>query len=124
MNIIKNLLSDSSIIVARGNKGCVTLIIDRPLYDDKAFDFLNDIITNKDLKRGLIPSIQMKLNSLIGRLEKESLDFLLARNLVCYIDFALIFYGLSKILKLVLPFHSIVDYTKFLLYILSRFFSC
>ena len=122
--MIKNLAKGPSIVVIHADKGHVTVILDKSMHNDKAYELLNDNSTYEILKKDLMPSIQKKLNFLISELEKNKLmDPSLARNLKCYTGSAPVFYGVPKIHKPCLPLWPIIDYTSSPLYNLSCFLS-
>ena len=72
---INRLKNDDSIVIAKADKGNVTVVLDKVDYDSKIVENLNDEATYKKLNRNTTQSLKNKINYTLKKLkDKDSFD--------------------------------------------------
>ena len=111
-------------MVTLSDKGRITVLLDKSMYNDKAYQFWI-ILLHKIFKKDFTPSIPKKLNCLIGTLEKNNLLYSsLARYLKFYTESAPIYFMHQRFKNMASPSVLLLIVQDSLpIYDLSRFLS-
>ena len=110
---INRLKNDDTIVIAKADKGNVTVVLDKVDYDSKIVEHLNDEATYKKLNRNTTQSLKNKINSTLKKLkDKDSFDRETYLSLYCSTAVTPTFYGLIKIHKVGEPIRPIVSFVE------------
>ena len=110
---INRLKNDDTIVIAKADKGNVTVVLDKVDYDSKIEEHLNDEATYKKLNRNTTQSLKNKINSTLKKLkDKDSFDRETYQTLYCSTAVTPTFSGLIKIHKVGEPIRPIVSFVE------------
>ncbi|XP_077486703.1 uncharacterized protein LOC144098003 [Amblyomma americanum] len=120
---VNSLWRNQDIVILPADKGNATVMLNRPDYDKKMLDLLQDRSTYVALKKDPTSKLERELQKLLVDVfhfvppHHNSLYF----RLFCYNGFAPALYGLPKIHKEGVPMRPIVDFTRSPSYELSGY---
>ena len=111
---INRLKNDDTIVIAKADRGNVTVVLDKVDYDSKIEEHLTDKATYKKLNRNTTQSLKNKINySTLKKLkDKDSFDRETYITLYCSTAVTPTFYGLIKIHKVGEPIRPIVSFVE------------
>ena len=121
---LKELRSNTDIIVLPSDKGRATVIMDRDDYNSKLSEMLSDTTTYKKLNRDPLAALERKMNStLLGLNRSGQIPDRLYHRLRSSSGLTPRIYGLSKIHKQNVPLRPVVSFYTSPTYQLSKHLS-